>query len=304
MTKEQDKIKKVYLTIFYFNCLKHPPTTFEVWFNFLDIFQKGERVSLLETEKILLELKNKDKIFLERGFWVIKDRKFLGKNRIELQKKSIAKLKKIKKTVRWIRFLPFIRGVFITGTLSFQTASRKSDWDVLVITKKDKIWLGRLILTIFLFFIGQKRANFKIKNRFCLNHFLTEKTLIPEKRNEYTSYEYSFIFPVLNQKIFFDFMRLNWTWMRKISPNFQFYGFQNNRFLVDNSTSQKIQKLFEISLEAFGIGGFINQVCKKWMTKRINEKSKNFSSEAVIIHNDGELAFWPDFKTLNKILKL
>lgn len=299
-----DLIKKVYLTVLYLNCLKHPPTTFEVWFNFLDIFQEGQRVSLLEVGKVLSELKNKNKIFLDNGFWVIGDQKDAGKSRIEFQKSSIVKLKKIKKTVKWIRFLPFVRGVFVAGTLSFQTASQNSDWDVLVITKKNRIWLGRLVLTTFLFLAGQKRNDFKIKDRFCLNHFLTEKTLISEKRNEYTSCEYSFIFPIFNEKLFFNFMRLNWTWMRKFSPNFQFDNFQKNRFLVDNSIAKKIQKLFETSLEAFGVAGFLNRICGKWMTRRIANKSRNFSSEAVIIYNDGELAFWPEFKNLHKILKL
>jgi hypothetical protein len=299
-----DLIKKIYLTVLYLNCLKHPPTTFEVWFNFLDIFQEGQRVSLLEIGKVLSELKNKNKILLDNGFWVIGDQKDAGKNRIEFQKSSIVKLKKIKKTVKWVRFLPFVRGVFVAGTLSFQNTSQNSDWDVLIITKKDRIWLGRLILTAFLFLAGQKRGDFKIKDRFCLNHFLTEKTLISEKRNEYTSCEYSFIFPILNEKLFFNFMRLNWTWMRKFSPNFQFDSFQKNRFLVDNSIVEKIQKLFETSLEAFGVAGFLNRICGKWMARRIANKSRNFSPEAVIIYNDGELAFWPEFKNLHKILKL
>jgi hypothetical protein len=228
----------------------------------------------------------------------------LGQQRIFKQKNSLIKLKKIKKRLKWINFLPFIRGVFITGTLSFQNSSKESDWDVLVITKKNRIWLGRLILIVFLSLTGQKRTDLKIKDKFCLNHFLTEKNLISENRNEYTGCEYTFIFPILNERLFNNFIRLNWNWTRRFCPNFQLPKVHYSFFSVQKEGSFKVRNLFEISLEAFGIDGYLNRVCKNKMIARIKRKSKNFESGAIIIYNDGELAFWPEFKNLNKILKI
>lgn len=305
MNENSNLIKKVYFTILYLNCLKHPPTTFEVWQHFLDFSENGEEISFWEVSSSIKKLKIKNKIFLEKGFWLTKSQTSgLGKRRIICQKNSIIKLKKIKKRLDWIKFSPFVRAIFVTGTLSFKTASKDSDWDVLVLMKKNRIWLGRLILTSFLILTGQKRTDLKIKNRFCLNHFLTEKNLIPANRNEYTSLESTFIFPVLNEKLFYNFIRLNWSWLRKFNPNFQFYRFNKSKFLVNENHSKKARNLFETSLEAFGVAGFLNRLCQEWMIKRIAKKSKDFSSEAVIIYNDGELAFWPEFKNLNKILKI
>jgi len=192
----------------------------------------------------------------------------------------------------------------VAGTLAFQNSSKESDWDVLIILKKNRIWLGRLILTTFLAVIGKKRNQFKIKNRVCLNHFLTENNLIPEKRNEYTACEYGFIFPILGNKIFNDFIRLNWNWLRRFNANFEIAGIGEEGFLVQDSRSKKIQNFFERILEFLDIGNFLNKICKNWMIKRIEKNPKTFKEGSVVIYNDGELAFWPDFKKLNKIIKL
>lgn len=303
MEDQNQLIKKTYLTILYFNCLKHPPTTFEVWRHFLDLSQKSKAVDFGQIIKILEQLKIKGKIKNQKGFWIIKDNEKLAEERIFRAKFSLMKLKKIKRRVNLIKYLPFIRGIFTSGTLALQTASKDSDWDILVVIKKDRIWLGRLILTGFLFITGQKRTHYKIKDRFCLNHFLTENNLIPEGRNDYAACDHSFIFPIFGKKLFQDFARLNWNWVRRFMPNFQTADDCQNSFLVEEKWSKKVQKLFEKSLEVFGVAGFLNRFCKKWMTRRIEKNPETFKKGAVVIFNDGELAFWPDFKRLNNIIK-
>ncbi len=302
---ENQLIKRTYFTILYFNCLKHSPTTFEVWRHFLDFSQKSGTVDFGQIIKILEQLKIKGQIKNKKGFWTIKDNKKLAEDRIFRAKFSLVKLKKIRMRVNLIKYLPYIRGIFISGTLALQTASKDSDWDILVIIKKDRIWLGRLILTGFLFITGQKRTHYKIKDRFCLNHFLTEDNLIPESRNDYSACDHSFIFPIFGKKLFQDFARLNWNWVRQFMPNFQIAGSScQNFFLVEEKWSKRVQKLFEKSLEVFGVASFFDRFCKKWMIKRIENNPETFKKGAIVIFNDKELAFWPDFKRLNNIINL
>ncbi|MCK5080598.1 MAG: hypothetical protein KAQ63_00400 [Candidatus Moranbacteria bacterium] len=299
----QNLIKRVYFTVLYLNCLNRPPTTFEVWRHFLDTTQESNQTSFWEVSVLLKSLLEKRKIVNKKGFWGIKDRKKLANQRIIYQKNSLRKIRKLRKWVNIVKYLPFIRGIFITGTLALQTSSKKSDWDVLIIMKKNRIWLGRLILTAVLLVIGQKRTKNKIEDRFCLNHYLTEGYLIPESRNEYTACEFGFVAPVLNEQLFNDFMRLNWNWLRRFSPNFEVGDSLEGGFLVDENRAKKARRLFEISLEVFGIADFFNRVCKKWMVERIEKNPETFKEGAVVIYNDGELAFWPEFKSLSSIVK-
>jgi len=300
----QKIIKQTYFTILYLNCINYPPTTFEVWNHFLDVSKTFKSVSFGEVLSSLETLKNKKKISNKNSFWVVNDKLFLAEQRIIRQKSSLLKIKNLIKWAHLIRFLPFVRGIFLAGTLAFQNSSQDSDWDVLVVFKKDRIWLGRLILTVVLFITGQKRTKFKIKNRFCLNHFLTDNNLIPQERNEYTACEYGFILPVLGGKLFVNFMQLNWNWSRQFCPNFEASRSLEEGFLVDENWSKKVRHLFEISLEVFGVAGFLNQQCKRLMIRRIEKNPETFKKGAVIIYNDGELAFWPDFKNLQKIVKI
>jgi hypothetical protein len=262
----------------------------------LEISQKFKRISFLEIVSSLEALQEKNRIINKKSFWVIKDKDSLAKQRIVRQKNSLKKIKKIQNWVNIIKYLPFIRGVFVAGTLAFQTSSQKSDWDVLVIMKKNRIWVGRLILTAFLFVIGKKRNRNDIQDRFCLNHFLAENNLIPQIRNEYTACEFGFIFPILGKKLFNDFIRLNWNWSRRFSPNFEIINNFEEGFLVKEKRAKKIRDWFEKFLEIFGLANFLNDICKKWMIKRIEKNPETFKEGAVIIYNDGELAFWPDFK--------
>jgi len=301
MSEKENLIKKTYFTVLYLNCLNHPPSTFEVWRHFIDFSQQIKKASFGEVVNFLNDLKRENKIYKKKGFWIIKGHDESAGQRIINQKNSLVKLRKIKKRVNRFKRLPFLRGVFVAGTLSFQTASKESDWDILVIMKKDRIWLGRLILTGFLFLTGQKRQGLKITDRFCLNHFLTEQNLIPENRNEYTACEYGFVFPIIGKELFKDFMRLNWTWMRNYTPNFEVAeNYEGGFLLKDVSRPGLIEKLMEF----FGVAGFLNKQCKSWMVERIEKNPETFKEGGVVIYNDGELAFWPDFKNLNKIVKL
>jgi len=299
----EDLIKKTYFTVLYFNCLHRPPTTFEVWRHFLDLSGDFGKVSFLEISKTLEFLKTKKKILTKKGFWVVSGKTPLSDRRIICQKSAFRKTKRAKFWIGFIKKLPFIRGVFITGTLALKTSATGSDWDILVVMKKDRIWLGRLILTGFLFLIGKKRRTGEIRNRFCLNHYLTEKNLIPEKRNEYSACEFGFIYPVFNQKLFNNFARLNWNWQRKFNPNFEVGRGLESSLLIQGS-SNFLRDFFEKILEIGGLAEFLNKLCKKFMTERIDNNPRTFKKGAVVIYHDGELAFWPEFKTLDQILEI
>lgn len=86
-------------------------------------------------------------------------------------------------------------------------------------------------------------------------------------------------------------------------PNFEIINDQENSFLVDERWSKKTQKIFEKTLEAFNLAGFLNNICKKWMIKRIENNPDTFKKGAVVIFNDGELAFWPEFKRMSNFVK-
>lgn len=79
---------------------------------------------------------------------------------------------------------PFVRAVFLSGSLSKGVNNGRADVDLFVITEGDRLWICRAIITSFkkIFLLNRKRF-------LCPNYLLTEKHLeIPEK-NIFTATE-------------------------------------------------------------------------------------------------------------------
>jgi hypothetical protein len=136
------------------------------------------------------------------NFWALKKgmSENFFKERVLKQKISIAKIKKIRKWNKVFCVVPFIRSVIVNGTLAMKNSNQKSDWDVLIITKKNRIWIGRFFLSLILSFLGKRRVGKRVKNEFCLNHYLTEDGLILEEQGIFIASLISFSFWIIGEE--------------------------------------------------------------------------------------------------------
>lgn len=295
--------KNIIFTIVYYNVLDFPLTTFEVWQNLISVSGKKNMTSLNEVRKVLTEVKNEDKVDFHDGFWMLKGRKELIKNRIKKQKNSIRKIKKLRFYSRLLTLLPYVRGIFLTGTLAMGKTSPQSDWDVLIILKEDRIWIGRFWVTIFLQLIGKRRYGNKIEDRFCLNHFLTENGLILEEQNEFSANEAMFSFPIFGEKLHQKFLQINRQWINIYKPDYQTGEIASSFLIKDTRFSRNIRYLKEGFLELLGLGNYLNQLCKKTMVEKIKKNPKTYLENADIRYSDQALVFLPKpqrDKILNK----
>lgn len=295
--------KNIILTVAYYNALDFPLTTFEIWQNLISVSGKTESVSLNNVRKVLEEINSGGKIIFLDGFWLLKDRKELIKNRIKRQKISINKIKRLRFYSKLLIFVPYVRGIFLTGTLAMQKASSKSDWDVLIVFREDRIWIGRLWVTLFLQLIGRRRHNGAVKDRFCLNHFLTENGLILEEQNEFSANEVIFSFPIFGEELHQKFLCINRQWINIYKPNYQSDEIASNLLIKDAGFSKNIRNFKESVLEFFCLGKWLNQACKNYMVKRIKRNPKTYFENSDIRYSDQALVFLPKpqrDKILNK----
>ncbi|NTU70097.1 hypothetical protein HGB13_04785, partial [bacterium] len=82
--------------------------------------------------------------------YFIKGREHLIDIRKERLKISEIKYKNVKKYLRILKALPFVRGIAITQNLAIDNAKKTSDVDLLIITSKNKIFIARFCVNIFL----------------------------------------------------------------------------------------------------------------------------------------------------------
>ena len=285
-------------TITYYDVLNYPMTSFEIWKYLINsqesagMSQKNKKEENFNLADILKELEKENirrDIEEYRGFYFLKGKANLVDQRIERNKVSDRKIKKARKIVFWLRFIPFIKMVLVAGRVGAKNAQGGSDIDVLIIFKHGKIFTGRFLSTILIHILGQRRHKNKIANRICLNHFLTDKFNI-YIQDLYSSHNYVFSTPIYNG-IFFNELLAKNQWIKKYRPNLCFSE-KNIKEIKDDFFSLWVRK----SLEFIFNSAWIERILKKWQIKKIENNPLTQKKGGMIIYSDFELSFWPDFE--------
>jgi predicted nucleotidyltransferase len=152
--------------------------------------------------------------------WQYKNQKItiIGiKNKLRLQREKYSqkKLKIAKKASELISKIPTVLFVGITGSLAMMNADKNSDIDLMIITKKNTLWVTRIMVYLVLRIMNYELRNpntKKEKDKLCMNLWLDEQDLIWDKRdrNIYTAHEIAQIIPLVNKNnIYEKFLYLN-----------------------------------------------------------------------------------------------
>lgn len=292
--------KNIFATLLFYNLLDHPLTLVEIYRYLFSLEPLESKSGSHQAEKIWLSdiLKNIPKKVLSRnGFYFLEGKKHLLRERIKKEKIAAQKWKKIKNICPFLQIIPFVRGMGISGSLTFYNTKNESDFDLLVIAKTGRIWTTRALISIFLSLIGKKRYGLKTKDRVCLNCFLTEKSLKfkpeIEPHNVYLAQEYARIIPIFETEngLWQEFKKTN-SWIRNylyFYPWFdlKFYRISTIQILrLAREAGEQFLNLLDNSIEFF---------LKKEQIERIKKNLTN-SSDDQIFFSDQYLFFHPQAK--------
>src|SRR5690606_18040183 len=108
------------------------------------------------------------------------------------------KMKEARRCADIIAGFPFVRGVYISGSLSKGYADEQSDIDFFIVVEKKRLWICRTLLHLF------KKLTFLINRQhsFCMNYFLDESMLCLEEQNIFTATELYTLVPVYDKDSF------------------------------------------------------------------------------------------------------
>lgn len=147
------------------------------------------------------------------GYYFIGDSPAIIKKR-ESGENEAKKLMKVAQRMSLLIYcFPFVRAVFVSGSLSKGSVPDDADIDYFIVTRKNKLWIARTLLVLFkrIFLLGSKKY-------FCVNYFVDEANMeIPDK-NIFTATEVSSIIPLQGSQACEEFMRQN-DWYRAFYPN-------------------------------------------------------------------------------------
>ena len=156
------------------------------------------------------------------------------------EKYSQEKLQKTQKIIFWLKKIPTIQAVFLTGSVAANNAKKNADIDLMIITKPNTLWLTRLIIFKYL------------KSFACPNIFLDTNHLEIMEKNLYTAHE------ILQAKCLYDRSNINFLWLKNNSwakeflPNI--YNLKIKNCKIKNSlkiSNFKFQILWPFEMIAF-----------------------------------------------------
>lgn len=265
--------KSIIKTLAYADVFDYPLTLEEIWKYLIseDIVTKEKLKG--EIAGLNSEIKKQGKFYFLQGRSKIIEKR---KRREEESKEKIAKLKKI---IPFLSFVPTVQFIGVSGALAMQNAERQDDIDLFVITKKNTLWVTRLILIVMLQLLGsrRKRNGENSKDKICLNFLIDETELNFSKRNDlYNAHEICQMKAVFNRNNLYQrFMNTN-KWVEKFLPN----CINDKMFRLNENLYKKSKlSLFELPAKRFQF----------WYMKKHRTRE---------IVSDSVLAFHPiDYKT-------
>lgn len=230
--------KGVIKTLIYSDLFKYP-------LELQEIRQRSE-VSQVDKGLISQELRqmvNGNLVYRFNGYYStlnmpeIVDRRAMG------NKKAIKYLR----LARWISsvlcFFPFIRGIFLSGSISKNYIDKESDIDFFIITTPGRMWVVKAVFVLF-----KKVVLFNSHKYLCLNYFVTTDTLKIDEKNIYTATEMVTLIPMFGSDVYLKMMEDN-SWVKNYYPNFSVAGTAN----IAQSKPGLIKRSIELLLSGYPI---------------------------------------------------
>ncbi|HXC06842.1 MAG TPA: nucleotidyltransferase domain-containing protein [Bacteroidia bacterium] len=185
LTAEQSAILK---TLLYFDLFQHPLLLSEIkhycQHQILDEKLMKKNLDLLISKKYIFQIRDYYSLSAEAD-WVTK--------RQEGNIRAKALLEKARPYIKLISVFPFVRAVFISGSVSKGFADKKGDVDYFIITHPGRLWVCRTLLMLFkkVFLLNSRKF-------FCINYFIDSDNLTIPDQNLFTATEIAFLKPVYN----------------------------------------------------------------------------------------------------------
>lgn len=216
------------------------------------------------------------------------------------QRKYRAAIKKwiiLRRFVPFFKIVPFAKIVFAGGSITRNNTSENSDIDILIAAENGRIWIVRAFFVSMAKLFGNYRSADNTKDRFCFNHFISNKNLEIKHQSIYTAELYSRLTPISSslekkqEKNALDDFRQKNLWIKNYFPlsfspapetfrkykSFVFFG--------------AIRKTLEFVLSGFA-GDALEGICRTIQKSKIARGAGKPGGR--VIFSDDEIELHPD----------
>lgn len=292
-----DLKKNILATLAYYDVLDFPLREEEI-FKYLMVIREKEKVTLDEIKKELGELIESKQVFYADGYYYLFERDYLVPLRLKRTKIAEKKMERARRVVWWLGFLPYVKAVFTSGSLALANTDELSDLDVLVVAKHGRIWTTRLLISGMLTLFGRRRKyNQKIApDKICLNHYITDKSLLIPFKSVFNAQTYINLKPIFvsEPKIIGEFFETN-LWLGDYILNFEAKesAAEKIKIAAGRNFLMKIKSGAGELILNTKLGDLLEAVARRWQTARIKKHRKQDPPGGRVVYNDDCLEFHP-----------
>lgn len=202
-------------TLLYSDIFSYPLTKEELW-RYLS-YAKSIRYTEFEQNLQLLQ----DIISAQKGYYFLTGRDDVVVRREKYFRESKRKLKKAERVAPLLSLLPTVLFIGVSGSVAMRNSNRTDDIDLFIITRKNTLWVTRLLTLLLLRGKRRGRDTRAAKDAFCVNMFLDERSLplARKRRNLYTAHEVVRMVPLFEREgTYIKFLKKN-MWVKDYLPN-------------------------------------------------------------------------------------
>lgn len=189
-----------------------------------------------------------------------------------------------------LRICPFVRMVAVCNNLALGKVDEKSDIDLFVVAKRNRLFVARTFLTLFLHLLGVRRHGKKVAGRFCLSFFVDDSFLnlspIAIENDIYLAFWLKSMRPIVDEGIARRFLVEN-DWARRFFENDEEFAIDLGLVRIRKSL---VKKFWEKLLGGV-FGDFCESKLRGWQLFRAQEKAKLLPDTSGLLINEHILKF-------------
>lgn len=214
-------------TLAYHDIHNYPLKKSELWrwlyFGWPVIESRPDQISADQFSATLDSLLRQRRVETKGGYYFFPGRESLVILRLERFELARKKWDIAHRGARLLRTAPFIRLVAVANTLAINNVRRESDIDFFIVTKDQRLWTSRFVITGTLEAHDLRRHGDKVKDRICLSFYLTEvnadvRPLLLSDGDPYFAFWIAQLVPLFDNGGWQAVRRAN-SWLESIMPH-------------------------------------------------------------------------------------
>jgi len=285
-----DKLEKaIFSTLCYFDIHNYPLTLFEIYkwlyIDDCEVHSLGRIKERLESGEL------SHLVGLKSGYYYLLASEKIVADRQRRYVISAHKSKIAQRAAKIFSYVPFVESVCACNDFGFNSLDKKSDIDLFVIAKSQRIYFVRLALIAIIMILRLRPKRTDKSDKICLSFFITDSDLNLDsvmigENDIYLTYWLATLYPFFGFKKYLELLNANARILSKL-PNCQIFNPCHERKI-------KFPVIFRLKIESLPVVlfNYLERAARKMQMKKINRKLDKYAGESTgIVISDRMLKF-------------